>query len=839
MEISNNNVEIKTVDEALTQETDSAKQTFKPTESLEQPEITNTPNTQEGDSGMFISGATAIPAQRQLPADSYIYANTTHLGGVIQHTATQYDIDPHKLEALVNTIRNNKANLSGFYDMQVGYYPGMSAETFVTSLGRVANLSNTVSEKKRQEAKLRGEEYTADGIDLLVDSLQSIDGKHEGKFYYQEALSALQEADHVQFDTPTLAEYYETLVRSGVDKSKAWTQTMLKQDEYRKAQDLRAVNQDFQALVYPAEMQDYVNSLYEQVQNATDADTKIRKYAQYEAASRLAKSYATAYNNDPVTYIQTKDPSFRAILEDTQNSGSFTDVVQNLDERYDEYNVPQSQRKYLRQDQANSLAKEINATIYSDPIKAQTVLTNIVQMYGANADKVISQLVTEEKVPVAAKGLIESVRTGSPKTNEMVLDMLKHKATFGNKFDMEMLNAPDVSTAKTLREKLDTKIAGLTGVQALKRQFDLTGNIAGYQEMIQYYGDVAAYYKYKHPRASEKDILKFVEKDLISSIYAFDSDSRVVLQHRTLDGRPILYNGYTAEQAKDYLSNRLYTNQNIRIGALSQAESEALLKNTDKIKYLTIDQYTVQPVYEDNNGVTQALFTGDGKNKRVLTLNLKHLGDEDIIGVFKARDDARKLSKLLIQMADIPTASELARGTHMLNDNTANAMKALNDLGFATRNLDTTKPFAEQFARTEMSPRRIQALSTLLKKQQEFEQELKVYERMKKDQRDKARPRMFAAEMVGAYAKTLIQPWTAYSKDGALRKTWDVHQKESKVLYPELKAQRVKLQMIEKTMIEEAAIFLNYKGKLPERPLTKIINEHNLLYKVLWGGYGY
>ena len=45
--------------------------------------------------------------------------------------------------------------------------------------------------------------------------------------------------------------------------------------------------------------------------------------------------------------------------------------------------------------------------------------------------------------------------------------------------------------------------------------------------------------------------------------------------------------------------------------------------------------------------------------------------------------------------------------------------------------------------------------------------------------------------------------------------------------------------MIEKTIMDEACIYLNYKGKLPNNPLTNEINEHNLMDKVLWGGYGY
>lgn len=822
-------------------------QNFVPTEPLEQAANTAGETTQETHEGPYVASATAIPAQKQLPADTYIYANTSNLGGVIQHTSKQYDIDPHKLEALVNTIRNKKANLSGFYDMQVGYYPGMSAESFVTNLGRVADLSNTVSEKKRQDAKLRGEEFTGDGIDVLIDSLQSIDGEHEGKFYYYEALNAIQEADHIQFDTPTLAEYYETLVRSGVDKSKAWTQTMTKQDEYRKAQDTRAVYQDFQALITPTDMQRYVSGLYEQVQNTTDADTKIRLYAQYEAASKLAKSYAEAYKNDPATYLQSKDPSFNAILAEASESGNFADVVKTLDERYDEQGVQYSDRKYLRKDQAESIAKEINTFINTDPIKAQAAIVSLTQTYGVHADKVISQLITDEQVPASAKLLVESARTGSPKTNEAVISMLKYKSTYGTKFDMEMLGAPDSTSAKTLRDKLESQITKTSGFKSLEKQLGLTGNIAGYKEMLQAYGDIAAYYKFKNPRMSDKDIAELVQKDFIESVYAFDADNRITLQHRTLDGKPILYNGYSANQATEYLSNRKFTGQNLRIGALSKDKSEALLRNTDNIHYITRDQFTVQPVYTDNNGVVQSLYKVDSKGNILrdakgqpipYTLNLKHLGDEDILGVFNARDNARKLYSVLSQASRMPSAQRMAEHGYALDTATQNAMGTLRHLGFKLDNFDTTKPFVEQFNRSEMSPRRIQALSTLLKKQTEFEQELKVYERMKKAQRDAVRPRLIMAELTGAFISSALFQAGDW-ENSRFNKLRADHKIDKVARFPELKAQRVKLQMIEKTIMDEACIYLNYKGKLPANPLTNEIHEHNLMDKVLWGGYGY
>ena len=60
---------------------------------------------------------------------------------------------------------------------------------------------------------------------------------------------------------------------------------------------------------------------------------------------------------------------------------------------------------------------------------------------------------------------------------------------------------------------------------------------------------------------------------------------------------------------------------------------------------------------------------------------------------------------------------------------------------------------------------------------------------------------------------------------------------EREDLKPYLKQSRVELYKLEDEIMKEAAIFLNYKGNLPKKPLTKEINEHALLDKILWGGY--
>ncbi len=778
-----------------------------------------------------------VPAQNQLPADSYLYANTTSIGGVIQSVADKYNLDPHKLEALTNTIRNKQANLSGFYNMQVGYYPGMSAESLVTALGRIADLSNTVSDRARQEAEMRGEKYTSNGFDDIVESLQSVDGKKSGKIYYQEALSALQEADHMKFDTQTLTEYYETLVQSGVSKADAWTRTMTKQDAYRAAQDERAVKQDFDSMITPAAMDTYVAALYTKVQQTSDPEAKLRLYGQYQTAAKLAKNYAAAYKADPAAYLQAKDPSFQGLLANAQKNGDFSEVVSALDAKYDEMNIPASQRKYLTKEQLQTAAKEINTFISSDPIKAQAILVGLNQSYGKNAGKVINQLITEGHVDSSAKVLVEAIKTGSPASNEDVLNMLKNKLAYKGNYAKEMLGAPDTKTAQVMRQKLESQIYGTPGYKALVNQLNLAGNVSGKIEMAQYYADMAIYYKYKNPSLSDKQAVEMMQKNLIDSVYVYDAQGRSVLQKRTLDGKPIKYNKYDAQQANNYLTNRKYTKQNIQVGNLTPEVSERLLKDESKISYRTIDQHTVQPVYDDGKGTVQALFTGTGANRKVLTLNLRKLGDEDILGIIDARDSARKLTSLLTNAANIPSTTAIAKGyTGPLDTNTVNAMKALRELGFDLKNFDTTKPFSEQFDRTKMSPRRIEALSNMMIKQQEFELKLQNYEKLKRAQRDAISPRMTAAQLIKPFVQDIMfAPGSA--EEGRLYsrvKNWSADKTE---LLPELKKSREELYKIEDEIMKEAVIFLNYKGNLPKRPLTKQINDHALLDKILWGGY--
>ena len=807
-----------------------------PTEEVTEPQTNSITPAQQED---FQRDATVepVPAQNQLPVDSYLYANTSSIGGVIQSVADQYNLDPHKLEALTNTIRNKKANLSGFYNMQIGYYPGMSAESLITSLGRVADLSNTITDRANQEAKMKGLKPSSNGLDKIVDSLQSIDGKQAGKYYYQEALNALQEADHMKFDNQTLTQYYETLIQSGASKADAWTRTMQAQDNYRAAQDKRAVMQDFDSMVTPDTMSAYVANLYDKIQKTKDPETKIRLYGQYQAASQLTKQYTEAFKSDPAAYLQTKDPAFNSILAEASKTGNFSSVVATLDKRYDELGVPQSQRKYLRDDQVKAAAKEINTFMASDPIKAQAILVGLNQAYGQYTGKVINQLIAEGKVGSEAKVLIEAIKTGAPASNEDVLTMMKYKLNYKGGFAKEMLGAPDNNTANTMMRKLEARMYDMPGYKALVNQLNLNGNISGKIEMAQYYANMAAYYKYKNPRLSDKQAVEMVQRNLIDSVYTYDPNHRIVLQQRTLNGKRILYGKYDAVQTKNYLANRQFTGQKIQVGSLPMDVSERMLRDNSKIFYKTIDQNTVQPIYDDGNGTVQALFIGTGAKRRVMTINLKHIGEENITGILDAKNSLRKLTSIMNNAANIPSAQAMARSmTGPVDKNTGAAMKALVDLGFDLRHFDTTKPLSQQFDRTKMEPRRIEALNNMMIKQNQFEIKLEEYRKLQKAQRDTAAYVTTAANMMKPFFHDII--FNPKSESESHVATYLKNYNDDRdALKPELKRTRQELYALEADIMKEATIFLNYKGNLPKHPLMDQIQYHGLTDKILWGGY--
>jgi hypothetical protein len=776
-----------------------------------------------------IEGANPIQPQNQLPADSYMYSNTSNLGNIINDTAERYSLDPHELEALTNTIRNNKANLTGFWQTQVGFYPGMSAESLVENIARVADLSNTDIENQKQKAILEGKTFTGNGIQQLVDSLESIDKKKSGKAYYDEILDSLREADHVKFDTDVLSEYYETLIKSGHNKADAWMSTMQQQDKYRAAQDQRAVTQDFNNMRDPLAMQKYTEDLYTKIENSTDADSKLRLIGQYEAAAKLTQQYTEAFQKDPATFIMTKNKSFNALLEEANKSRDYAQVVAHLDAEYDRLNIPEVNRTYLPKAQAEQLAKQINSVITENPEKAQQTLASIMTTYKQGSSKIIHQLIRNNQVGPEARILIEAARTGSPVYNGDVLDMMKHKMTLKGNFTKEMFHAPDTSTANTLRTKLERDVYGLPGYKAMVQNLNLAGNIKGKIELAQYYADMGAYYKYKNPSLSNKEITQMVQTNLIDSVYTYDANSRILLQKRTLDGKPIIYNRYSPEQASSYLAERNFTGLGYTVSNKSKDVSNALLNNKANIRYRTLDQFTVQPFYQDEKtGISELIMDKDGKP---LKLNLKYLGDEDILGTIKARDGMRDTLQQLYSLNGRITS--LDKGGFYITPETFSGTQKILNVEKLMQSAKDTKSLQQELERSQMSKSKIDALINATEKHQEFELELQKYQKLQRLHRDTAhRADHKAAELIGPFFADML----SFSDKQHMMKTLSEQDTRSKIYKTELKKQREVLYAIEKDFLNNAAAFLDHKGEIQDKPFTQFIDT-NLYDKLWYGGY--
>lgn len=514
-----------------------------------------------------------------------------------------------------------------------------------------------------------------------------------------------------------------------------------------------------------------------------------------------------------------------------------------MDSRYDELGTPISQRTYVSKTQAKAIADDINMIISSDPQKAQNIIISLNQQYGRSFDKVLRQLTYDKdcKIDHNAAILVEAFKTGSPLYNNEVLDMLKNKLTLKNDFAKTMLNMPDSSAAKSKMLAIEKEIYKLPGYKAMVNQLNLEGNIQGKYALAQYYRDMAAYYVNKY-NISDSQAAKRVQTSLIDSTYTYDAGGRVALQMRTLDGKPIMYNKYTASQAKDYLTNREFTKQNLVIVGLSQAESEMALRDKSRIKYKILNQYEAQPVYTDDAGHMIDICKTD-KNGKILTgpdgqhkpfvINLRQIGDEDLIGVFDAKKSSRQLIKTLQSATGLD--KEIATLRYKpFSDSGAKTYAILGELGFAMKNLDTSKPFSQQFERTNLSTKQIQALNDMIIQQKQFETKLDEYAKLKKAQRDTGAYFTTAAGLM----KNMFIDMATFKQDYPRTNRYAATYEDNRnALKPALKAKREELYQLEKQLMQNAAIFLNYKGKFPEHPLVDKIQEHNLLDTVLWGGY--
>lgn len=746
----------------------------------------------------------ALPTQNQMPVDTYIYSNSSDIGNTINVTAERHKLDPHKLEAFTNTLRTGKANLDSFTSLEIGYFPGMTADDLVRRIGEVASTYNIIAENKRIAAARKGETYIEDGFDRLVNSLQSIDGKKSGRAYYEEMLSTLQEADHEQFDTLTLTKYYEALIKSGRDKGSAWTETMQKQDQLRAVQDVKAIQLDIDGLSSPEEMYNYANGLHTRWSKEKDSTKALRLYSQYEAAMKLAKTNEVAYNNDPAAYMMKKDKVIQAGIAEAQKTGDWSLIFNQIDKNYDAKGTPQSMRTYISKEQAKAYASEINTFINTDPQKTFETITSIANTFGASAGKVFNQLIRDNNINKNSLMFIEAAKTGSPAAVNDVINMQKFKATYGNDFRQTMLGAPDTSSAKTLYTKLQTGVYSLPGFRAVTATADLVVNPEEKRYYAQFLADMAAYYKFTNPGMSDKQALAAVQRNFIDNTYTYDTEGRVALPKRTLNGKPIMYGEKNSDEAMYYLTNRSFIGQGYSVGANNETASNELLKNAGNIRYLNLDQTRVQPMYQDpRTGTILPLY----KNGKEVVFDLPYLGKKEVLDIVTTKDEIRKLTQ---------TISTLNNYTYPLERYKPNIVKMLAEAGFDVEKINPNKPLSEQLDRTNLSKNRIQALTNMILIQKKIDEALDDYKIQVTSYKKSASFVELAQIFIpGAYATSLQgKIYDSAEKKALVDKKYEKN-------YASLKQSYQNLEKLEKQYLQEASVFTGLPVHKDARPFTR------------------
>lgn len=188
---------------------------------------------------------------------------------------------------------------------------------------------------------------------LPINDLLDASGRTE----YEKELVKIKKRDGVIFDTPTLTEYYETLVQSGVSKADAWTRTMIKQDEYRAAKDKRKNIDTINNLIYVGQQEQYVNNIQAQLFATSDPDKKIRLNNILKLAYQLTEQNRALYKKDPVLYFIQKDSYMpQASVNQPQY---YKERFERLDYHYDNLDIMYKLRTYLTNEEKEELAKEI------------------------------------------------------------------------------------------------------------------------------------------------------------------------------------------------------------------------------------------------------------------------------------------------------------------------------------------------------------------------------------------------------------------------------------------------------------------------------------------------
>ena len=178
-----------------------------------------------------------------------------------------------------------------------------------------------------------------------------------GRTEYEKELFNIKQRDGLIFDTQTLTEYYETLVKSGVPKAEAWTRTMVKQDEYRATKDKRETISVINNLIYIEQQEDYVNNIQAQLFTTSNPSTKIRLNNMLQLAYQLTEQNRVLYKKDPVLYFIQKDYYMpQASINQPQY---YKERFERLDYHYNNLDIMYKLRTYLTNEEKEELAKEI------------------------------------------------------------------------------------------------------------------------------------------------------------------------------------------------------------------------------------------------------------------------------------------------------------------------------------------------------------------------------------------------------------------------------------------------------------------------------------------------
>ncbi len=178
-----------------------------------------------------------------------------------------------------------------------------------------------------------------------------------GQKAYQEELKKVEQKNNIGFDSPLLKEYYYALIKSGYSQSLAWKLTMLKQEELRAEKDRKSNTQQINQNLYIYEQENYVNSLYQQMQGATNPELKIRLNNMMQLAYQITEQNRALYKKDPVLYFIQKDPYMPHAS--VNNPQYYKERFERLDYHYDKLDIVYKLRNYLTNEEKEELAKEI------------------------------------------------------------------------------------------------------------------------------------------------------------------------------------------------------------------------------------------------------------------------------------------------------------------------------------------------------------------------------------------------------------------------------------------------------------------------------------------------